>query len=297
MTQVVYQLTDLSVDERSEHKAFLEKMLNRLAKSQNHWILFGFLNFHWSFLAPYLLEHLIKIFPCLQELKLKMNKYKGALRMFRVLTPLKLFCKAKKWKENAIQNDFSSKAVAEFKKSVSDDMTLETVEEFRQEYCRYYYLHDFAMWLADVKSGCFIVSWFISHSIVMKLKGNIPQHLLKAYNVTKMEIDGNCVYWDSLQATDKTNTTVKSNLATTDSQFYSTLIVEDLESQRPYTSRISEQGFCKGIPCTTLYAFMNKMLGNLSSKCCSVNSESIIVTKLFQLYILGIALINHSVLV
>lgn len=266
VTQVVYQLTDLSVDERSEHKAFLSKRLNTLGESRNHWILFGFLNFHWSFLAPYLLEHLIKIFPCLRDLRLKMNMYKGALRMFRVLTPLKLFCKARKWEENAIPNNFSSTAVAEFKKSVSDNMTLETIEEFRKEYCRHYYLHDFAMWLANVKPGCFIVSWFLSRSIVMKLKRNIPENLFKDYDVTKIEIDGECVYIDGLHATHKTNTfstTVESvsilvdplseQMAATNSQLHSTLSVEDTETGSSSISHFSKlkQGFGKGMFCTT----------------------------------------------
>ena len=57
-----------------------------------------------------------------------------------------------------------------------------------------YNLHEFAMMLAEVRPGSFIVTWFIPDSIVERLKAKVPREILNRYHVTKLEIDGVCVY-------------------------------------------------------------------------------------------------------
>ena len=50
------------------------------------------------------------------------------------------------------------------------------------------------MTVAQVRSGSFIVTWFVPESVVEKLKGKVPRAILKKYSVTKLEIAGTCVY-------------------------------------------------------------------------------------------------------
>ena len=82
--------------------------------------------------------------------------------------------------------------VAEF--DWPNDVTLEVVEQFRQEYADHYGLHEFAMMVAQVRPGSFIVTWFVPESVVEKLKGKVPRAILKKHSVTILEIAGTCVY-------------------------------------------------------------------------------------------------------
>ena len=82
--------------------------------------------------------------------------------------------------------------VAEF--DWPDDLTLEDVEQFRQEYASYYNLRDCAMMIAQVLPGSFIITWFIPQSVVENLKTNIPRWILKQHSVTRLEIAWVCVY-------------------------------------------------------------------------------------------------------
>ena len=70
--------------------------------------------------------------------------------------------------------------VAEF--NWPDDVTLEVVEQFRQEYAYHYNLRECAMLLAVVLPGSFIVTWFIPESIVEKLKSNFPMEFSESIN-------------------------------------------------------------------------------------------------------------------
>ena len=56
-----------------------------------------------------------------------------------------------------------------------NDVMLEDVEQFRQEYASHYGLHEFAMMVAQVRPGSFIVTWFVPESVVEKLKGKVPR--------------------------------------------------------------------------------------------------------------------------
>ena len=50
------------------------------------------------------------------------------------------------------------------------DTTLENVEQFRVAYASHYSLQEFAMMIAAVRPGSFIVTWNVPSSIVEKLK-------------------------------------------------------------------------------------------------------------------------------
>ena len=151
---------------------------------------FGTMNFHWSYLDPSLLDHLVKKFD-LEKVKGEMETYKSDLGQFRRKTPLTLFCRAQKRKRVRLSPDFQE-VVAEF--DWPNDVTLEVVEQFRQEYADHYGLREFAMMVAQVRPGCFIVTWFVPESVVEKLKGKVPRAILKKHSVTKLEIAGTCVY-------------------------------------------------------------------------------------------------------
>ena len=87
--------------------------------------------------------------------------------------------------------------VAEF--NWPKDITLEVVEQFRQVYALHYKLHEFAMMVADARSGSFVITWFISELVAEKLKGKVPLLILRKYSVTTLTIAGVCVYCDKME--------------------------------------------------------------------------------------------------
>ena len=191
MKRVADSLTSLLPDDDDRHKMFAESHVSDLFQAPD--IIpeqFGKMNAHWNYLDPSLLDHLVSDFN-LEEVKGEMETYKSDLGQFRKKTPLTLFCRAQKRKRVRLSPDFQE-VIVEF--DWRNDVMLEDVEQFRQEYASHYGLHEFAMMLAKVRPGSFIVTWFVPESVVEKLKGKVPRAILKKYSVTKLEIAGTCVY-------------------------------------------------------------------------------------------------------
>ena len=188
--RVADALTSLPADDMDEHKQFLKDHLSALYHAVDHSELFGTMNFHWDYHNPQLLEYLIREFD-LEGAKSEMKTYKEDLQQFRKKTPLKLFCQSQKKKHIKPPAELYE-MVAEF--DWPDDVVLETVEEFRQEYTCHYSLRECTMMLSVVRPSSFIVTWFIPGSILEKLKVKVPNSILKNYFVTKLEIAGECVY-------------------------------------------------------------------------------------------------------
>ena len=189
VTRVVDILTSVSPDGDDSHKMF-EKDLEKLYAAADHSVLFGRLNYHWSYLDPSLLTRLVRDLE-LKDVKERMEEYNLDLRQFRKQTPLSLFCQTQKRKKIELSPQFR-KMVAEF--DWPNDITLEVVEEFRQEYASHYQLHKFAMMVADVCPGSFIITWFIPESVAEKLKGKVPVEILRKYLVTNLTVAGVCVH-------------------------------------------------------------------------------------------------------
>ena len=188
--RVADALTSLPADDMEEHKVFLESHLSALYQAPDHSELFGTMNFHWNYQNYHLLDHVVGEFN-LEGVKGEMKTYKEDLQQFRKKTPLKLFCQSQRRRHVKPPPEFHE-VVAEFE--WPDHVTLEVVEEFRQEYADHYSLRECAMMLNKVLPGSFIVTWFIPGSIVGKLKVKVPSSILKKYSVTKLEIAGECVY-------------------------------------------------------------------------------------------------------
>ena len=195
VTDVADALTSLSPDDDECHKLFLEGHVNEIYTAASNTILFGTMNFHWNYLDPSLLEHLIQEFS-LNEVKGNMKSYKSDLKQFRMTTPLRLFCETQRKKKMKLSPEFKE-MVAEF--DLPNDATLEVVEQFRQEYASHYNVHEFAMMVADVRSGSFIITWFIPQSVTEKLKGKVPIQILRKYSITTLTIAGDCVYCDKAE--------------------------------------------------------------------------------------------------
>ena len=183
-------LTSLPVDEDDHHKVFLESHVSALFNAADIPELFGTMNFHWNYLNPTPLDHLAH--KCgLKDAKAQMDAYKSDLQQFRMKTPLTLFCKTQKKKRVKPPGDFQE-MVAEF--DWPENVTLEDVEKFREEYASHYNLRECAMMLFKVLSGSFIITWLIPESVVDKLKAKVPREILKKFFVTKLRIAGVCVY-------------------------------------------------------------------------------------------------------
>ena len=183
-------LTSLSPDFDKQHKLFIGSHITALYRAANISEQFGTMNPHWNYLDPSLLEHLVKKFR-LEVMKRQIEGYKSDLQQFRKKTPLKLFCQTQRRRKRRPQEDFE-KMVVEF--DWPEDVTLEDVEQFRQDYASEYSLHECAMMIAQICSGSYIITWFIPDSIIERLKAKVPREILKKYCVAKLEIAGACVY-------------------------------------------------------------------------------------------------------
>ena len=199
---VVYTLTSLRADHMNEHKVFLEEKHRCLSQSQNHWELFGSLNFYWNYLAYHLLDHLIKkLFQseteqAVTDIQQKMKDYKKDLELFRERTSLNLFCLAQENVGDDPPPTFRRIAV---KFNWSNTVTLEMVEAFRKRYMSHYNLRDCAMMLNRITTGSFTVTCFVPLSIVKILKKKRALQVLEEFNVSRLEIAGSCVYQTSVQ--------------------------------------------------------------------------------------------------
>ena len=98
-------LTSLSADEDDRHRIFLESHVSVLFRAADIPELFGTMNFHWNYLNPSPLDHLVRKFD-LKDAKIQMEAYKSALRHFRITTPLTRFCDTQKRKKIKLSPDF-----------------------------------------------------------------------------------------------------------------------------------------------------------------------------------------------
>ena len=188
--KVVDTLTNLPADDVDEHKQILQSQLSVYYQANNQAELIGQLSFSMNYLSYQLLEYLAKEFH-LREVSVQMEVYKSDLQQFRMKTPLALFCQTLKKKRITLSPEFQE-MVAEF--DWPENVTLEDVEQFRKEYAFHYDLREFAMMIAEVLPGSFIITWLVSASVIEKLKKNLPREILKKYLATKLIIAGDCVY-------------------------------------------------------------------------------------------------------
>ena len=149
------------------------------------------MNSHWNYLDPTLLDHLVVKFE-LVDVQPQMVKYKSELQEFRKKTPLTLFCETQKRRKIKLSNEFKE-IVAEFE--WSQDVTLEAVEEFRQEWASHYKFHEFTMMLSNIKRGCFIIAWIVPESVAEKMiTMEVPSHIVQRYSMSKLIVGGTCIY-------------------------------------------------------------------------------------------------------
>ncbi|CAI8045371.1 hypothetical protein GBAR_LOCUS25095 [Geodia barretti] len=182
-------LSDMPADDIPDHKFFQDACLHLLYRADDQNELFGTLNPHVNYLSYHLLDYLVDEF----DLKIKdeMEKYKEDLQKFREKTPLKLYCKTQKKRYIKLSSEFRE-VVAVFE--WPDDVTLEVVEQFRQEYACHYSLRECAMMVAEIRPCSFIVTWYVPESVAEKLKTRIPKEILQKCSATKLVVDGSCVY-------------------------------------------------------------------------------------------------------
>ena len=189
VTKVADVVTSISPDGDDSHKMF-ENHVEKLYTAANHSVLFGHMNFHWSYLDPSLLHRFVRELE-LEGVKCIMEAYISDLTKFKKMTPLNLFCKTQKKKRIKLSQDFKH-MVAEF--NWPKDVTLEAVEKFRNEYVSYYKLNECAMMVADAHLGSFIITWIIPRSIVETLTQKLPLDIFRKHFINTLTIAGNRVY-------------------------------------------------------------------------------------------------------
>ncbi|CAI8036074.1 E3 ubiquitin-protein ligase TRIM71 [Geodia barretti] len=208
VASMVFWLTSIRV--LGEHRVFLEENLEALGQCPNHWVLFGRLNLYWNYLAYDLLFQLIEVlateYDRFRTISEDMAEYKEDLEGFKRNTPLKLFCKAEPmpFSQQDTPPPGFQEMVGEF--NWSKNVTLEEVEQFQKRYARKYNarkynLEDCAMIVNSIRPGSFVVTWFVPVSIIRLLSQETDRavNLFEEFEVTRLEIAGNCVYHSSFQ--------------------------------------------------------------------------------------------------
>ena len=188
-------LVSLSPDDDECHRMFLKSHIKEFATAVDNFELFLTMDFHWNYLDPSLLNHLVTELE-LVEVKPDVKMYQSELQQFRMKTPLNLFHQTQRRKKIKLSPEFKEIA-AEF--DWPKDVTLEVLEQFRQEYASHYKVHEFAMMMANVRPGSFIITWFIPESVAEKFKGRVPVQILGKYSVTTLTVAGVCVYCDKTE--------------------------------------------------------------------------------------------------
>jgi hypothetical protein len=200
VASMVFWLT--SIRALGEHKLFLEENLEALGMYPHHWMLFAKLNLYWNYLAYDLLHQLLEVltthFGEFRTISKDMAVYKKDLEKFKRNTPLKLFCRADFSEQDTPPPGFQE-MVGEF--NWSENVTLEEVEQFRKRYAREYNLENCAMMVNSIRPGSFVVTWFVPVSIIQILSQETDRalNLFVEFEVTRLEIAGNCVYHSSFQ--------------------------------------------------------------------------------------------------
>ena len=190
---IVFNLTNMSASNMSQHEPYFEKNLDKLEKCREHRPLFSRLNLHWNYLSPQLLYHLVHIFLHKTVAKKEMSLYDERLTQFRCCTLLKLFCQIEE--EDIEPPEGFSKIVAKFETPISERTTLQDVERFRLRLARHYRLRDFALMLKPkVRPGSFVVSFVVPNSVLERLKTDIPpRYIFEMFDVTKLDVVECCV--------------------------------------------------------------------------------------------------------
>lgn len=182
-------------------KVFLRDHHKALRQCEDHLELFGSLNFYWNYLSYDLLDYLIKEMAkkhkFFQTVAGEMGVYKKDLEQFRKRTALVVFCKT----ESPILDD----PPAGFRKMVvrfnwPDKATLNDVENFRKKCARCYDLPTCAMMLANIRSGSFVVCWFIPSQIVEVFRKKRALGVLVEFRVTELMFgvtNDACIYQSS----------------------------------------------------------------------------------------------------
>ena len=176
----------------THHKLFLHDNLKQLFDARDQHEVFTVMNFHWDYLNYPLLEVVINRFDII-EVKERMKSYISNLQDFRKKTPLLLFCKVHKRKCVSTPEGFC-KIVAKFDCPITEELTLQTVEEFRKAYADHYDLQTFAVFLLDVRNGSFLVTWYIPENAIGRLHVDVPEALLQKFFIKKLKVGSSVVY-------------------------------------------------------------------------------------------------------
>ena len=198
LTRVIEVLKSIKADK--EHTQFSESHLSTFSQTFDFNEIFGALAFNMNYLSCQLLDYLVNELD-LNDVKHEMEAYKLDLQLFRTKTPISLFCDAKTFQSHIEPPPNFRAATSTFQLSKKMQM-LEDIEIFQREFCYCYSLRYLTMLLAKVAKtskadlGSVTVSWFIPESVVEKLTNIyiVPRKLLMKYSVTKLMIDGNCIY-------------------------------------------------------------------------------------------------------
>ena len=194
VTMVAFLLTSIrSVD---EHTVFLREYNKDFNACNNHWELFGLLNLYWSYLAYDLLDQLIESLALenslFESVGRDMAVYKNDLQQFRKHTTLELFCQAEPSRLDDDPPPGFRKVVVQH--NWPNSVMLEDVEKFRKSYQNAYDLKKCAMIVKSIKKGSFTVTWFIPVTVIDTLTKTRALDIIKEFNVTRLEIDGRCIY-------------------------------------------------------------------------------------------------------
>ena len=160
---------------KNEHIHFLQEEMPRIRGAKTVEEIFGYLDRHWSFLSPGLLEHILHTLGEPTAIK-QMREFVVKVEEFRKVTLLKVYWKVELVDQASQPVDAQLMQLVTVHKSLSGNSTLEDVEQFRKQFAITYTIDEVALCISKISCSLVKITWSIPPSIADQLLSDIEAH-------------------------------------------------------------------------------------------------------------------------
>ena len=173
----------LSISERNENEKFFDRKNSKINEAKTFDQLFLCFNTHWSYLNHSLLRGIIKAHGT-DQLQDDLKEFSKDVKEFKLKTTVDVFCEIEPPENIPPPPGFEEFVTTH---SISSQSTLEDIEEIRHEFCRHYYLHEFAFHLVRIGNCSVVITWLVPHSVAKLVKAELTQELMRESESSKTE--------------------------------------------------------------------------------------------------------------
>ena len=176
-------ILELSISDRNENEKFFDRKNSKINEAKTFDQLFLCFNTHWSYLNHSLLRGIIKAHGT-DQLQDDLKEFSKDVKEFKLKTTVDVFCEIEPPENIPPPPGFEEFVTTH---SISSQSTLEDIEEIRHEFCRHYYLHEFAFHLVRIGNCSVVITWLVPHSVAKLVKAEMTQELMRESESSKTE--------------------------------------------------------------------------------------------------------------